>query len=154
MRTIFPPLKSKPVFNLDFSLVYVGIIFLELSISATELFKLYPENKVEVVLIRAIHTIFTIGFLVLTQLTIQVRKVTKAGYLGLTVIGLSLAIPSLLIRVLLMENFELITDSQITSYFEEQFLISLVHAFFWIPVVIILGGQRNKIIEAFKERSV
>jgi len=151
MRTIFPPLKSKPVFNLDFSLVYVGIIFLELSISATELFKLYPENKVEVVLIRAIHTIFTIGFLVLTQLTIQVRKVTKAGYLGLTVIGLSLAIPSLLIRVLLMENFELITDSQITSYFEEQFLISLVHAFFWIPVVIILGGQRNKIIEAFKE---
>ena len=151
MRTIFPPLKSKPVFNLDFSLVYVGIIFLELSISATELFKLYPENKVEVVLIRAIHTIFTIGFVVLTQLISQARKVTKAGYLGLAVIGLSLAIPSLLIRVLLMENFELIANSQITLFFKEQFLISLMHAFFWIPVAIILGGQRNKIIEAFKE---
>ena len=151
MRTIFPPLKSKPVFNLDFSLVYVGIIFLELSISATELFKLYPENKVEVVLVRAIHTIFTILFAVLTQLTLQARKVTKAGYIGLAVIGFSLAIPSLLIRVLLMENFELITNSQITSYFQEQFLISLGHAFFWIPVVIILGGQRNQIIEAFKD---
>ena len=151
MRTIFPPLKSKPVFNLDFSLVYGGIIFLELSISATELFKLYPENKVEVVLIRAIHTIFTIGFVVLTQLISQARKVTKAGYLGLAVIGLSLAIPSLLIRVLLMENFELIANSQITLFFKEQFLISLMHAFFWIPVAIILGGQRNKIIEAFKE---
>ena len=151
MRTIFPPLKSKPIFNLDFSLVYVGIIFLELSISATELFKLYPENKLEVVLIRAIHTIFTIVFAVFTQLNLQARKVTKAGYLGLAVIGLSLAIPSLLIRVLLMANFELITNSQITLFFEEQFLISLGHAFFWIPVVIILGGQRNKIIEAFKE---
>ena len=151
MRTIFPPLKSKPIFNLDFSLVYVGIIFLELSISGTELFKLYPDNKVDVILIRAIHTIFTFGFVAVIQLIIQAKKIDKTGYLGLAVIGLSLAIPSLLIRVLLMENFELIANSQITLFFKEQFLISLMHAFFWIPVAIILGGQRNQIIEAFKE---
>jgi hypothetical protein len=151
MRTIFPPLKNKPVFVLDFSLTYVGIIFLGLSIAGTELFKLYPENKLEIVMIRFIHTIFMFTFVYLTQSTLRARKISTTGYFGLAVIGLWLAIPSLLVRVLLMEEFNLIVDSQVAPYFTEQFLISLVHAFFWIPVSIILGGQRNKIIEAFKE---
>ncbi|CAB4338585.1 unannotated protein [freshwater metagenome] len=151
MRTIFPPLKSKPVFVLDFSLTYVGVIFLSLSIAATEMFKIYPESKLEIIQIRVLHTIFIFALVFLTQLILRARKVINSGYLGLAVIGLWLAIPSLLIRVLLMEEFNLLADSQVATYFHEQFLISLGHAFFWIPVVIILGGQRNKIIEAFKE---
>ncbi len=151
MRTIFPPLKSKPVFVLDFSLTYVGVIFLSLSIAATEMFKIYPESKLEIIQIRVLHTIFIFALVFLTQLIIRASKVINSGYLGLAVIGLWLAIPSLLIRVLLMEEFNLLADSQVAQYFHEQFLISLGHAFFWIPVVIILGGQRNKIIEAFKE---
>ena len=151
MRTIFPPLKTKPVFVLDFSLTYVGIIFLGLSIAGTELFKLYPENKLEIVMIRLIHTIFMFALVYLTQSIFRARKVSTTGYFGLAIIGLWLAIPSLLVRVLLMEEFNLIADSQVVPYFTEQFLISLLHAFFWIPVAVILGGQRNKIIEAFKE---
>ena len=151
MRTIFPPLKSKPVFVLDFSLTYVGVIFLSLSIAATEMFKIYPESKLEIIQIRVLHTIFIFALVFLTQLILRASKVINSGYLGLAVIGLWLAIPSLLIRVLLMEEFNLLADSQVAQYFHEQFLISLGHAFFWIPVVIILGGQRNKIIEAFKE---
>ena len=151
MRTIFPPLKNKPVFALDFSLTYVGIIFLGLSIAGTELFKLYPENKLEIVVIRLIHTIFMFALVYLTQSILRARKVRTTGYFGLAGIGLWLAIPTLLVRVLLMEEFNLIVDSQVAPYFTEQFLISLGHAFFWIPVAIILGGQRNKIIEAFKE---
>ena len=151
MRTIFPPLKNKPVFVLDFSLTYVGIIFLGLSIAGTELFKIYPENKSEILLIRVIHTIFMYALVFLTQSILRTRKVSTTGYFGLAVIGLWLATPSLLVRVLLMEEFNLIVDSQVAPYFTEQFLISLGHAFFWIPVAIILGGQRNKIIEAFKD---
>ena len=151
MRLIFPPPKGNPIFDLDFSLVYVGIIFLELSIAGTELFMLYPENKLEIVLIRLTHTIFLFALVLLTQTFLKAKKVTTNGYLGLAVIGLWLSIPALLIRVLLMEEFNLITNSQVAPYFKEQFVISLGHAFFWIPVAIILGGQRNKIIEAFKE---
>ena len=151
MRTIFPSIRDKPVFALDFSITYVGIIFLGLSIAGTELFKLYPENKLEILLIRVIHTIFMFALVYLTQSTLRARKVSSTGYFGLAVIGLWLAIPSLLVRVLLMEEFNLIVDSQVAPYFTEQFLISLGHAFFWIPVSIILGGQRNQIIEAFKE---
>ena len=151
MRTIFPSIRDKPVFALNFSLTYVGIIFLGLSIAGTELFKIYPENKLEIVLIRLIHTIFMFALVYLTQSTLQARKISTTGYFGLAVIGLWLAIPSLLVRVLQMEKFNLITDNQVAPYFTEQFLISLGHAFFWIPVAIILGGQRDKIIEAFKE---
>jgi hypothetical protein len=151
MRTIFPSIRDKPVFALNFSVTYVGIIFLGLSIAGTELFKIYPENKLEIVLIRLIHTIFMFALVYLTQSTLQARKISTTGYFGLAVIGLWLAIPSLLVRVLLMEKFNLITDNQVAPYFTEQFLISLGHAFFWIPVAIILGGQRDKIIEAFKE---
>ncbi|MSV38444.1 MAG: hypothetical protein F2913_02915 [Actinobacteria bacterium] len=136
---------------MDFSLTYVGVIFLSLSIAATEMFKIYPESKLEIIQIRVLHTIFIFALVFLTQLILRARKVINSGYLGLAVIGLWLAIPSLLIRVLLMEEFNLLADSQVATYFHEQFLISLGHAFFWIPVVIILGGQRNKIIEAFKE---
>jgi hypothetical protein len=150
MRTIFPSIRDKPVFALNFSVTYVGIIFLGLSIAGTELFKIYPENKLEIVLIRLIHTIFMFALVYLTQSTLQARKISTTGYFGLAVIGLWLAIPSLLVRVLLMEKFNLITDNQVAPYFTEQFLISLGHAFFWIPVAIILGGQRDKIIEAFK----
>lgn len=151
MRTIFPSIRDKPVFALNFSVTYVGIIFLGLSIAGTELFKIYPENKLEIILIRLIHTIFMFALVYLTQSTLQARKISTTGYFGLAVIGLWLAIPSLLVRVLLMEKFNLITDNQVAPYFTEQFLISLGHAFFWIPVAIILGGQRDKIIEAFKE---
>ena len=151
MRSMFPPLKSRPTFDLDFSILYVGIIFLQLSIAGTELFRLYPENKFEVVQIRLIHTIFLFTIVFLTQLMLQVRKITSGGYFGLAVIGLWFAIPSLLIRVFLKEEFNLISDPQAFSYFNEQLLIALGQAFFWIPVAIILGGQRSKIIEAFKE---
>jgi hypothetical protein len=151
MRTIFPSIRDKPVFALNFSVIYVGIIFLGLSIAGTELFKIYSENKLEIVLIRLIHTIFMFALVYLTQSTLQARKISTTGYFGLAVIGLWLAIPSLLVRVLLMEKFNLITDNQVAPYFTEQFLISLGHAFFWIPVAIILGGQQDKIIEAFKE---
>jgi hypothetical protein len=151
MHAIFPSIRDKPVFALNFSVTYVGIIFLGLSIAGTELFKIYPENKLEIVLIRLIHTVFMFALVYLTQSTLQARKISTTGYFGLAVIGLWLAIPSLLVRVLLMEKFNLITDNQVAPYFTEQFLISLGHAFFWIPVAIILGGQRDKIIEAFKE---
>jgi two-component sensor histidine kinase len=151
MRLIFPPIKSKPLFNLDFSLAYIGVLFLGFSIAGTELFQLYPENKMQVIQVRIIHTIFFFALVYLTQKLLQARKITKTGYLGLALIGLSLALPALLFRILLMENFGLIASSQIRHFFTDQFFISLIQAFFWIPVVILLGGQRSLIIEAFKD---
>ena len=150
MRSIFPPIKQKPVFNLDFSLVYIGIIFLGFSIAGTEIFQLYPENKAEVIQIRLIHTFYLMVSVFLTQIILNRLNKTKTGYAGLAVFGLWLAIPSLFVRVFLMQSYGLVTNSQVVPYFLEQLLIVLLQAFFWIPVVIILGGQRSRIFDAFK----
>ena len=150
MRSIFPSLRLKPVFNLDFSLAYIGIILLGFSIAGTEIFQLYPENKSEVIQIRLIHTFYLLAIVFLTQVGLKRLDKNTAGYAGLAVIGLWLAIPSLFVRVYLMQAYGLISSAEVTSYFFEQFLIVLVQAFFWIPVVIILGGQRSRIFEAFK----
>ena len=150
MLSLFPSIRLKPVFNLDFSLAYIGIIFLGFSIAGTELFQLYPENKSEVIQIRFIHTIYLIASVFLIQLILKKFDKNTAGYAGLALIVLWLAIPSLLVRVFLMQSYGLVTNSQVVPYFLEQLLIVLLQAFFWIPVVIILGGQRSRIFEAFK----
>ena len=150
MRSIFPSIKQKPVFVLDFSLAYIGVIFLGFSIAGTEIFQLYPENKSEVIQIRLIHTFYLLAIVFLTQVGLKRLNKNTAGYPGLAVIGLWLAIPSLFLRVYLMQAYGLISSGQITSYFLEQLSIVLLQAFFWIPVVIILGGQRSGIFEAFK----
>jgi len=151
MRLLFPSIKTKPVFTLNFTLAYIGVLILEISIAGTELLKLYPESKTEVIEIRIIHGVFAFALIFATKLILKVLKIEKTGYIGLALVGLWIAIPSLLFRIFLMENFDLITNSQIQSFFTEQFFISLIQAFFWIPVVIILGGQRILILEAFKE---
>lgn len=151
MRSIFPSIRSKPEFNLDFSLTYAGIIFLGFSIASTEMFQLYPESKTDVIEIRLIHTLYLIISVLLAQVILKKLKRNTAGYLGLALIGLSIAIPSLIVRVFLMQSYGLISASQVGAYFFEQMSIVLLQAFFWIPIVIILGGQRSRIFEAFKE---
>lgn len=151
MRLIFPSIKTKPAFTLNFALAFIGVYVLEISIAGTELLKLYPESKTEVIQIRVIHGVFVLALIFATKITLKVLKIEKTGYIGLALVGLWFAIPSLLFRIFLMENFDLITDSQIQSFFTEQFFISLIQAFFWIPAAIILGGQRILILEAFKE---
>ena len=151
MRSIFPSIRSKPEFNLDFSLAYAGIIFLGFSIASTEMFQLYPESKTDVIEIRLIHTLYLIINVLLAQVILKKLKRSTAGYLGLALIGLSIAIPSLIVRVFLMQSYGLISASQVGAYFFEQMSLVLLQAFFWIPIVIILGGQRSRIFEAFKE---
>ena len=151
MSSIFPSIRSKPEFNLDFSLAYAGIIFLGFSIASTEMFQLYPESKTDVIEIRLIHTLYLVISVLLAQVILKKLKRSTAGYLGLALIGLSIAIPSLIVRVFLMQSYGLISASQVGAYFFEQMSLVLLQAFFWIPIVIILGGQRSRIFEAFKE---
>ena len=151
MQTIFPPLKSKPKFELDFTLAYIGVIILGLSIMGTELNKLYPDNKLEVVQMRLIHTIYLLASVFLAQIFFRRINLKKVGYIGLGLVGFGLALPSLIVRVFLTEYFGLISGSEVAQFLGTQFIISLIQAFFWIPLVIILGGQRSRIAEVFKE---
>ena len=151
MRSIFPSIKSKPTFNLDFSLLYIGIFLLTFSILGTELYKQYPESKVAVLQVRFIHTIYLLISVFAAQQLLKLLKISKSGYLGIFILGICLALPALFVRIFLMANFELVKSSEIVTYLSEQSLIALMQAFFWIPVAVILGGQRTKIFDVFKD---
>ena len=151
MKQIFPSFKSRPHFVLDFSLAYVGIVFLGLSIAVTELLKVYPDNKFAVIQVRLIHTFFLFVFAFLTHKVLIGLKIEKLSYMGLCGLGVWIALPSLIVRVSLMSYFDLIPPSQSLEFFLEHGIPSLGQALFWIPVVIILGGQRSAIFGAFKE---
>jgi hypothetical protein len=151
MKQIFPPFKTRPHFALDFSLAYVGIVILGLSIAVTELLKVYPDNKFAVVQVRLIHTFFLFIFAFLTHKVLIRLKIERLSYLGLCVLGVWIALPSLIVRVSLMNYFDLIPASQALEFFLEHGIPSLGQALFWIPVVIILGGQRSAIFGAFKD---
>ena len=150
MRTIFPPFKSKPKFKLDFSLAYVGVFLLTFSILGTELFKQYPTKKLEVLQVRTLHTLVLLSFVFIMQSILKRLKIERVGYPGLVVIGLSIAIPSLFARVFLMNIFGLLNKNEFSEFVLSQLIINLTQAIFWIPVVIVLGGQRSKIFQEFK----
>ena len=146
MRSIFPPIKSKPRFALDFSLIPAGIVLLEVSVTLTEVLKIHSGTTFNLLLLRAIHTIALLALIWITERILHKRKIYETGYKGLWVLGLVLAGSSEIFREILTLFIDVRLD--IASH---RFLIVLIQGFFWIPVLIVVGGQLSAIFQVFKD---
>ena len=146
MRSIFPPIKSKPRFALDFSLIPAGIVLLEVSVTLTEVLKIHSGTTFSLLLLRAIHTIALLALIWITERILHKRKIYETGYKGLWVLGLVLAGSSEIFRKILTLFIDVRFD--IASH---RFLIVLIQGFFWIPVLIVVGGQLSAIFQVFKD---
>lgn len=146
MRSIFPPVKSKPKFALDFSLIPAGIVLLEVSVTLTEALKIHPGTLFNLLLLRAIHTIALISLAFFAEKILKKLKVASVGYRGLWILGLILALLSELFREILTQFIDVQLD--LSSH---RYLIVLIQGLFWIPVLVIVGGQLTEIFKVFKE---
>jgi len=146
MRSIFPSIKSKPKFPLDFSLIPAGIVLLEVSVTLTEVLKIRSGTTFNLLLMRAIHTIALLLLIALTERLLHKFKIFEAGYMGLWALGVTLAGLSEIIRILL--TFAIDIQPDIATH---RFFIVLIQGFFWIPVLVIVGGQLSQIFQVFKE---
>jgi two-component sensor histidine kinase len=146
MRAIFPPIKSKPRFALDFSLIPAGIVLLEISVTLTEILKIRSGTTFNLLLLRAIHTIALLLLIWITERILHELKIYEAGYKGLWVLGIILAGLSEIIRDVLT----LFVDVQLDTA-SHRFFIILIQGLFWIPVLIIVGGKLSQIFQVFKE---
>jgi two-component sensor histidine kinase len=146
MRAIFPPIKSKPKFALDFSLIPVGIVLLEVSVTLTEVLKIRSGTTFNLLLMRAIHTIALLLLIALTERLLHKFNLFEAGYMGLWALGVTLAGLSEIIRILLTFVIHIQLDTA-----THRFFIVLIQGFFWIPVLVIVGGQLSEIFRVFKE---
>ena len=146
MRSIFPPVKSKPRFALDFSLIPAGIVLLEISVTLTEVLKIHSGTTFSLLLLRAIHTIALLTLIWIAESFLHKRKIYETGYKGLWALGLILAGFSEIFREILTLFIDVKLD--IASH---RFLIVLIQGFFWIPVLIVVGGQISAIFQVFKD---
>jgi len=146
MRAIFPTIKSNPRFALDFSLIPVGIVLLEVSVTLTEILKIRSGTTFNLLLLRTIHTIALLLLIALTERLLHKLKVFETGYIGLWALGVILAGFSEIMRVLLT----FVIDVQLDTA-THRFFIVLIQGFFWIPVLVIVGGQLSEIFRVFKE---
>jgi len=146
MRSIFPPIKTKPTFKLDFSLIPAGIILLEVSVTLTEVLKIHSGTTFNLLLLRAIHTIALLLLIAATERLLHKNNIYEAGYKGLWALGITLAGLSEVFREVLTYFIDVKLD--LSSH---RFFIVLIQGIFWIPVLIIVGGQLSEIFRVFKE---
>ena len=146
MRSIFPPVKTKPRFALDFSLIPAGIVLLEISVTLTEILKIRSGTTFNLLLLRSIHTIALLALIWMTEHLLHKRKIYETGYKGLWTLGLILAGLSEILREILTLFIDVKLD--IASH---RFFIVLIQGFFWIPVLIVVGGQLSAIFQVFKD---
>jgi len=146
MRSIFPPLRSKPRFPLDISLLPAGIIFLELGAGATELSRMNPGEAKSILLMRVIHTLILYVLVTIAKKIISHRKIIEVSYTQIFALGIVLSGFSEIARRLLTSALDVSLD-----FSTHRILIVLVHGIFWIPVFIIVGGRLTEIFSVFKE---
>ena len=145
MRSIFPPLRSKPRFPLDLSLLPVGIIFLEWATLFTELSRMNPGEAKSVLLMRGIHTLVLFAVAKIANEIISRRRIIEVSYTQIFALGLLLSILSEIARRILSSELNVSID--VSSH---RILVVLVHGLFWIPVLIIVGGRITEIFSVFK----
>ena len=146
MRSIFPSLRSKPRFPLDFSLLPAGIILLELGATLTELARMNPGDSKLILLLRAIHTLTLFTITIIAKRILENRRVIEVSYTQIFSLGLVLSALSESARIVLTMALDVSHD-----FLTHRYLIVLVHGLFWIPVFIIVGGRLTEIFSVFKE---
>lgn len=146
MRSIFPTLKSKPRFPLDLSLLPIGIILLELSVTATELFKIHPSHTPNLLAMRGIHLLTCIVIVKIAKKILDRGKVVEVNYTQIFLLGVTMASLAEIARGYLSYAFDVPLD-----YSTHRFLIVLVHGLFWIPIFIIVAGRLTDIFSVFNE---
>lgn len=146
MRSVFPPLNSRPRFPLDFSLLPAGILLLELGATLTEIARMNPGDSKSILLLRTIHTLTLFAITVIAKRILENRRVIEVSYIQIFSLGLVLSALSETARMVLTMALDVSHD-----FWTHRYLIVLVHGLFWIPVFIIVGGRLNQIFSVFKE---
>ena len=146
MRALIPGLGSDVKHKIDFSLVPIGIVIIELSVFTTQLSKDQYSSFRNLIILRVLHTILMLTFSsLLSRLFIRLKK-TELNYrtlaiTGTLVIGLGDFIHRYLGPAL---GVELVGADRRVG-------IILLQGCFWFPAFMIIGSKRSEIFMHYKE---
>jgi hypothetical protein len=132
-------------YKVDFSLIPIGVVLLELTIFNTELHKRHYLKLFDLVLMRITHTILMLTLTYFLSKIIQRFKKVEFTYIGICALGIPLSISGLFFNrtlsgVLNIEN---------TSLYRNIAAL-IIQNFIWLPAFMIIGSIRTEIFESFR----
>ena len=146
MLKIFPFQSPDKKYKIDFSLIPVGILLLELSILSTELtLRIYP-HEFDIFLIRFTHALLLLAFSYLLSRYSVKRNKLYFSYL-------ELATPATIIVVAGVFGSNLLSHALNVEPLNTYRAIAsgLIQSLFWFPFFVLAGSQRTEIFAQFKE---
>ena len=132
-------------YKIDFSLIPVGVILLELSIFNTEVHKRHYLRLFDLALMRVTHTILMLILAYILSKIIQSFKKVEFNYIALCTLGMPLCICGLIFNRILSSGLNI----ENTNIYRNIAAIA-IQDFIWLPAFMIIGSIRTEIFESFQ----
>jgi hypothetical protein len=146
MRALTAGLGSKSKYPIDFALVPVAIILIEVSVFFTQLATEVERNLSSLILLRVIHTLIMIFIAYLVSQTYKRFQMISASFGTLALTGVLVTA----LGDLTHAYFASLFDIELVSIYRRIGIV-LIQGSLWFPAFLIFGGNRREIFRQFRE---
>lgn len=137
---------SENKYAIDFALVPVAIVLIEISVFLTQLSKEINNNLSGLISLRVIHTLTMLSIAYLVSLTYKKLQLTQVTYSNLAITGVLVIALGDLTHAYLASIFEI----ELVSIYR-RIGITLIQGSLWFPAFVFIGGNRKEIFSQFRE---
>ena len=146
MRALIAGLGSRFIYPIDFALVPVAIILIEISVFFTQLAREVDRNLTSLIVLRVIHTLLMIFVAYLVSQTYRRLNKTSASFGLLAITGVLVTALGDITHVYFASLF----DIELVSVYRRIGIV-LIEGSLWFPAFLIFGGNRKEIFRQFRE---
>ena len=146
MRTRIAGLGSKKTYPVDFALVPVAIVLIEISVFFTQLSSEVENNLSNLIFLRILHTIAMIFISLLVSQGYKRFNLMEASFGTLAITGVVVIALGDLTHAYLASVF----DIELVSIYRRIGII-LIQGGLWFPAFLIIGGNRKAVFRQFRE---
>jgi hypothetical protein len=146
MRALIADFGVKKTYPVDFALVPVAIILIEISVFFTQLSSEVENNLTNLILLRSIHTLSMLFIAFWVSQLYKLLNKTYASFSFLALTGVLVIALGDLTHFYLASLF----DIELVGFYRRIGII-LIQGSLWFPAFLVIGGNRHEIIHQFKE---
>ncbi len=137
---------SKDTYAIDFALVPVAIVLIEISVFFTQLSNEIENNLSGLITLRVIHTIIMLLIAYVVSLTYKNLQLSHVTYINLAMTGIAVIALGDLTHAYLASIFEI----ELVSIYR-RIGITLIQGSLWFPAFVFIGGNRKEIFRQFRQ---
>ena len=146
MRKLIAALGSKNTYPVDFALVPVAIVLIEISVFFTQVSKEVDRNLTNLILLRVFHTLAMLFIAYLVSQGYKRFNLHQTNFATLAITGVVVIALGDLTHAYLASVF----DIELVGIYRRMGII-LIQGGLWFPAFLIIGGNRNEIFRQFRE---